>query len=449
MVIHRRTGWTGQTAPRALLAVLSAVALFAGACSSEALRADEAATVSDGSSVEYAVSGGEWTQQDGGGVVPAGARVRTAGDEARLEFRGGAVRLSPNALATVTNDVLTLERGEALVASTSGLSTSLEDTTIDGAATYRVETGLAARVGVYRGEVAVARPAQERTVPSLRQLNLADVRLATRPAPLRYLPDDVWDRDLLGDAIAFDGEAAQLTRGMDRELGTEPLPPAFYRRFTGRAAVPVLAQAAEASRRGAFGPPSDVLLTFFVAQAAGTPTVVPAIRQVAGLRSAGARWGLIAVDLGVPADDVMVAIDRLDNRELALGDLTPAARTPADPAGGTADDGADPTLDGTEVAGTTGDTTGTTTNPTTTTGGSDPGDGDGGGGDDPAPPPDDDPPVGPSPPPPPPPPEDPTLGDVVTGAVNDVAGPTGEDEQSGAPLSEELDTVRQILDADN
>lgn len=446
MVIRRRTGWAGQIAPRALLAVLCVVGLLASGCSSDdGLESGEAATVAEGSTVKYALDGGTTrTELDAGGVVPDGARVRPIGGEARLTFRGGTVRLSPDAIATLTNDRVTLERGAALVASTGGLSAASEDTTITGEATYRLDTGLAARVGVYRGEVAVARPAQERAVPSLRQLDLAEVRLAARPTPLQYVRSDAWDRDLLGDAIAFDAEAGNLARGMDVEFGTDPLPGRFYRRFAGRAAVPVLASAADVSQGRKFGPPSDVLLTFFVADAAGGPSL-DTIRHVAGLRSAGARWGLIAVDLDVPADDVVAAIDSLDNRELALGELGPDARrfddgSPDDGAGGDSE-----SLDGAEVAGTqttsgTGDTPGST-------GGGDDGSGDG-----------DDPPTDrggkepggggkePTPPPPPPPSEEPTIGEVVTGVVGDV---TGEEDQSGGDLPEELDAVGDILDGDN
>lgn len=444
MVIRRRTGWAGQIAPRALLAVLLVVGLLASGCSSDdGLEAGEAATVAEGSTVKYALESDPWTDLDAGGVVPDGARVRPVGGEARLTFRGGTVRLSADAIATLANERVTLERGEALVASTGGLSAASEDTTITGEATYRLDTGLAARVGVYRGEVAVARPAQERAVPALRQLDLAEVRLARRPTPLRYIRSDAWDRELLGDAIAFDAEAGNLVRGMDVEFGTDPLPARFYRRFAGRAAVPALASAADVSQGRKFGPPSDVLLTFFVADAAGGPRV-DTIRHVAGLRSAGARWGLIAVDLDVPGDAVVAAIDRLDNRELALGEFGPDARRfddgSSDGAGGDSE-----SLDGAEVAGT--QTTSGTGGTTVPTGGGD--DGSGGG---------DDPPTGgggkepggggkkPPPPPPPPPSEEPTLAEVVTGVVGDV---TGEEDQGGGDLPEELDAVGDIIDGDN
>ena len=448
MVIRRRTGWAGQIAPRALLAVLCVVGLLASGCTSDdGLEAGEAATVAEGSTVEYALDGdGDgWTELDAGGVIPTGAQVRTGNDEARLTFRDGAVRLAARTAATLTAKRVTLERGAALVASTGGLSAATEDTTITGEATYRVDTGLAARVGVYRGEVAVVRPAQERTVPALRQLELADVRLAARPAPLRYVRSDAWDRDLLADAIAFDAEAGNLARGMDVEFGTDPMPARFYKRFTGAAAVRVLASAASVSQGRSFGPPSDVLLTFFVAEAAGG-SGVDTIRRVAGLRSAGARWGLIAVDLDVPADDVVAAIDSLGNRALALGELGPAARSFD---AGSSDGGGDQSgsLDGTDVAGTQTTTgTGETTDPSD--GGEDPTDG----GEDPPPPGDGKKPGGggedpPPPPPPPPPSEEPTIGEVVTGVVEDVSGE--EDFGGGGDLPEELDAVGDIIDGDN
>lgn len=456
MLIRRRTGWTGRNAPRVLLAALSVLALLAGGCSSDdGLSADEAATVAGGSEVEYAVDGGTWTTLAGGGVVPAGAQVRTEDEAARLTFRGGTVRLSPAASATLDNNQVTLERGEALIATTGDLSAILEDTTVSGAATYRLASGLSARVGVYAGEVAVRRPAQERTVPALRELDLAQFRLAAQPSPLRYHDSDAWDRELLAGAIAFDGEATRLIGGMELELESGLQPGRFYQRFTSRNAVPALASAAPRRDGPSFGPPPDVLLLYFVADAATTGDVVAAIGRVADLRAAGARWGLIALDLGVPAADVVAAIDDLDTRQLALADLAPDART----ASGARVDAAGGSTGGGGGDGTTG-TSDTTTVPTstdtgtTTTSGDDDNDG-GGGGDDPAPPGgggDD-----PTPPgggggeePTPPPPEDPSPTKVVEDVVETVQDPPdGEDFNAGSQLPEELDAVGDLIDGDN
>ena len=440
MVIHRRTGWTGHIAPRTLLAVLFVVSLAATGCSSDdELGAGDAATVGRGSVAEYAIDGGTWTTREAGEVIPAGAQVRATGKQLRLTFREGSVRLSADAVATLAADRVTLERGEALIDSDGGLGATLDDTTLDGAAQYRVTSGLAARVGVYRGEVAVARPAQQRTVRALRELDISDFRLAATPRPLQYREADAWDQELLATAIAFDGEAARLSRGLDLELGTRPQPASFYRQFAPARVVSVLSNAVSADR---IGPPSDVLLTVFVARAAGSGAPA-SVRRVAGLRSDGARWGLIATELDVASERVVAAIDGLGSRSLALADATPADRSSSLSLGGS-DLGTGGGADlGTGTAGGTGGTTGGTTG---SGGGGTGGTGGGTGGEDPP----STPPGGgggeePEPPPPPP-PEDPVqrvVDDVVDGIA---ASPDGEDAEGGVAVPSLLDPVTDLLD---
>lgn len=318
MVIRRRTGCTARTGQRTVVAVWCATALVLSGCTGgDALGSGDAATVAEGSAAEFKVAEGQWSPADAGTTIPDGAQVRAAEDEVELTFRNGTVRLTEDAAATVSDNRVALERGEALVASSGGLSVALDDTTVAGAGRFRVASGLAAEVGVYEGSVAVRRPVQQRSVGALRELDLTAFRLAASPRPLGYQEDDAWDRELLGDAIAFDGEAARLLRGLDVELGTRPLPTGFYRRFTQRDVVPVLARAAQVSRRDAFGPPSDAVLTLSIAQAAAEREVRPVVRQVARLRTDGARWGLIALELGAASDEVVAAIDDIGGQRLA------------------------------------------------------------------------------------------------------------------------------------
>lgn len=320
MVIQRRKGCTAQSAPHLLVAVFCALSLLAAGCSSDdGLQAGDAATVEQGSAAEISVDGGDWTAVAAGDAVPVDAQVRSADGELRLAFRGGVVRLSPAAVATVTRQRVTLERGEALVSSDGELDAAIEDTEVAGAATYRLASGLASRLGVYDGTVAVRRPAQEREVAALRQLELSPFRLGFGE-PLHYSPTDAWDRELLADAIAFDGEAARLSAGMDSSLGTGVRRASYYRQFVSKPAVlNTLAGMAAVSRDRKFGPPSDLLLPLFVAQAVNG-TVDAAVDTVSALRADGARWGLIALELDVPSDRVIAAIDAIDERALAADD---------------------------------------------------------------------------------------------------------------------------------
>ena len=320
MVIRRRKGCTAQLTPHLLVAVLCALGLLAAGCSSErGLQAGEAATVDDGFAAEMSVGGAEWTAVTGGETVPADARVRATGDELRLTFRAGSVRLSPTAIATVTPRQVTLERGDALVDSDGELTAAVDDTEVEGKGRFRLSAGLASRLGVYDGTATVRRPAQERDVPALRQLELSAFRLGVAE-PLHYRATDTWDRELLAGAIAFDGEAARLASGMDSSLGTGVRRASYYRQFVSRPTVlNTLSGMAAVSRGRAFGPPSDVLLPLFVAQAVDG-TVDSAVATVSALRAGGARWGLIALELDVPSERVVAAIDSLDERDLAGND---------------------------------------------------------------------------------------------------------------------------------
>ena len=315
MVIRRRKGLTGQFAPRALGAVLAAVALVGTGCSSDGLRAGDAATIGEGSVAQIAIDGGEWEAVEGGTRVPEGAQVKAAEGETVLDFGDAVLRLAPGSVAVVDKGGIELSDGEALVEG-SGLDVVLGDTTVAANGSVRVSSGLSSRVGVYEGTAVVRRPAQRREVTALRELDLAPFRLAATADPLQYLERDPWDAEFLGDAIAFDDEAARLARGIDVEIGRAPLRPGFYATFAGDQVVRHLDTAARVQRRGAFGPPSDVLLTVFVSQAVSGP-LGPSVQRVAALRGAGARWGLITMELDVAGDRVVAAIDQLGERRLA------------------------------------------------------------------------------------------------------------------------------------
>lgn len=325
MLIHRPTGWTAQTALRPLAAAVFCVALIATGCSSsDGLAAGDAATFVEGFSGEVSLDGGEWQASEESGAVPDGARVRATDSEVRLALRDGTARLAPGAAATVSTDTLQLEHGELLLDTGGGLQTTVGDTQITSGGTVRISSGLAASVSVYEGNATVRRPAQEREVPALRQMDLSEFRLAPSATPLRYSAGDRWDQELLGAAIAFDAEVARLARGMEIEFGTRPKPRAFYREFAGPRAVPVLSAAAPVSRGRTFGPPSDVLLTMFFAQTVAQGRLTDTIRQVAQLRAEGARWGLIAVEFDVAADRLVAAVDGLDSERLDLAERAPA-----------------------------------------------------------------------------------------------------------------------------
>lgn len=281
-----------------------------------------AAEVLNGDALEAAGQKG-WVPIAVGDEVNDGARIRTGGTEVRLRLRGGQVWLSPEAAARIHNDHVDLVRGEALVTSDGGVDARWTDVQVSGEGVFRVTPGVNPRVAVYAGQVRVRRPAESRAVAELEQLGLSARRLAVDPDPLAYQTVDRWDRELLGEAIAFDGEVARIARGIDVRYGRAPRPPEFYRGFAAvdEATVPMLASIARTVHLdGWFGPPSDTLVTLFVSEAvtAFTPrSLADAAGEVAQRRAEGARWGLVALHVGITASDFAEVVDLSQIDEVA------------------------------------------------------------------------------------------------------------------------------------
>jgi hypothetical protein len=313
-----------RLAPALALLLLAAVL---GGCSGDALGSD-AARVLSGSSLEVAVDDG-WEPAVVGDPLPAGARVRTGDSEARLELRAGEAWLAPGSMAVVSRDVVDAIRGDVLVRSEGRLAGRWGDAMVAGTGSFRLTPGVTPLVRVYDGMGAVRRPGEERAVESRRELSLATTRLAAEGVPLSYDPEDPWDRRLLPRAVAFDDEIARLARGIDRQHGTEPQEPAFYETFSAVAAdaIPLLASV---SRRvlpdSRFGPPSDALVTLFVAEgvtARGSTSLAEAAREVTRWRQRGARWGLVALELDITSADLAQAVDLGQERRLAAEEQLP------------------------------------------------------------------------------------------------------------------------------
>jgi hypothetical protein len=291
-----------------LVVALSGVAFLVSMDSR--LRRGVAARVRSGDSIE--VSGDDrWLRLSPGREVREGARVRTGGTEARLRLRDGEVWIGPQAAARIFSDRIDLIRGEALVSSRGHLVARWADVEVSGRGAFRITPGTNPRVGIYHGDATVRRPGEHRALAALEQLELAARRLPADPNPLAYRIEDRWDQEFLGPAIAFDGEVSRITRGIDMRFSTAPRPPEFYRSFRAFDKIGVSslkAGARDIRRDGWFGPPSDVLITFFVAEAAGhaAEQTVPKIAQ---WRARGSRWGLIALRLGLTASDFTQVVD--------------------------------------------------------------------------------------------------------------------------------------------
>jgi len=318
-----------KVAQLGLLSGAMALALLLSGCSTARLSGGEARVLS-GTSLLRA-SGDTWLTVAKGETIPDGSRVRTGLATARLELQQGEVWLGPSATVQLDGEHLRVERGEVIVHSDGELATVWESVRVTGKGVYRLSPGASPRAGVYEGTVTVSRPGEERRLPRLRQIGLGSRRLAAQPDPLYYELNDGWDRELLPQAIAFDEEVAGLARGIDREYGVAPRDADFYASFAAvkPETVPVLA--ATTRRRGpdgTFGPPSDALVTLFVASALASAKGTPledAVRQVADQRARGARWGLLAVELDIAVRELAAAVDLARERR---EEIVPDPRRP-------------------------------------------------------------------------------------------------------------------------
>lgn len=345
----RRSHPGGGHARRTLaLLVALAVLLIAASCTGDDPGGEEVAQVVAGDMAEVSV-GGVWAPVGAGEAIPEGARLRTGEDEARIAFSSGEVWFAPQAAAVIGDDWFRLERGEALADSEGALESRWDDVEVSGEGVYRLALGIAPRIGVYSGQVRVRRLAEVRTLPALREAGLASRRLPASGQPLTYRTDDPWDQVLLRDAIAFDREAERLVSGLTRAYGTEPRSAEFYTAFT---AIPGRALGAlSGGGAGDAGPgsPGEALLRLFVAQSAippGSPEALDAaLRDIVDLRAAGARWGLVATELGVTAARLAEVVDVSQARYTARLDSPAPASPPSGAPSAVAPSDAPPTAE--------------------------------------------------------------------------------------------------------
>jgi hypothetical protein len=318
-------------------ALLGVLALALTACSGDAVAPGEARVLSGGT-LEVAVDDG-WAPAEIGETIPEGARVRTGTAESRLELRSGEVWLAPSSMVVITKERVDVIRGDVLLAAAGDLAARWGDLEAQGEGVYRLTPGVAPVVKVYDGSIDLARHGEERTIGGLRQLSLAPSRLPLRPTPLAYDRADPWDRLLLPRAVAFDAEVERLARGIDRQHGTRPREAAFYETFAAvdPETIPLLATTSRIrTGDGRFGPPSDALVTLFVAEAVAARNggdVGGAAQEVADLRGQGARWGVVALERGISTLELARVVDLAQDRRLAAApeDDAPLAGSAASP----------------------------------------------------------------------------------------------------------------------
>ena len=305
--------------------------LLLAACTSDQLEAGEAATVRAGGVLEVSDGGGRWTVVPAGQTVAGGATVRSLTAEVALEFRDGTVRLGPHTEVSTDLDAVHLVVGEVLV--NGSVAADVAGVAVDGDGVFRVGSRPAPLLRVYSGSAVAAADGHQRDVAALRQLDLSGRRLPIDAEPLAYRASDAWDAELLGEAIAFDEEAARTLAGLRRvyrNAGRRTT--SFFARFVSDDILDLATDA-----RGLLQTdPFDALLA--LALTAAAPGDAPALRgildAILALRADGARWGLIAFQLGLSAEAVVAVLDARQERRVALTDQAEEAVTGTAPVAG-------------------------------------------------------------------------------------------------------------------
>ncbi|MGH8932467.1 MAG: hypothetical protein ACRDZO_18035 [Egibacteraceae bacterium] len=307
---NRREAAIAMLVTLGLVGVLGGVAL-AGA---DRWRQAPAATVSSGESL-LVLTGERWSRLVPGDGVREGARVQTGGSQTRLRLGDGEVWLGPETGARIFSDRVEVLRGEALIASQGRLGARWADVEVWGAGTFRVAGGTHPHVGVYQGDAEVRRPGETRALSALEQMELDARRLPAEPDPLAYRTEDPWDARLLGQAIVFDQEVERVVRSIDLRFADTPRSSEYYRGFKAvdSSALDQLRGAGrDIASDGRFGPPSEVLITLFVARATAQVwerTLPDTVSQVVQWRAQGARWGLVALRSKVTVADLRNVVD--------------------------------------------------------------------------------------------------------------------------------------------
>jgi hypothetical protein len=279
--------------------------------------------------------------------------------------------------------------GSALVRASAGLSVHVGEISVRGRdSLYRLDRGVALRVGVYDGGVTLPGSGFEGVVPGLREAVVTAGIVAREPRPLSVDPGDAWDTRLLGDAIDIGLDLDRLEDGLARQLpardALDTLEEVLPRSLSARRALSII--------RGLS--PAGGLVASVVAARLAVDQAMPALlalRRIVEELRLGASWSLVMAqwELGREAlESALARISDLVVRALAPPPApteepspTPGTSSGSSPSGGstsTAPSG------GTSSTGSSGGTSGGGSSGGGGGGGS--GGGGGGGGGDPPPP---------------------------------------------------------------
>jgi hypothetical protein len=196
----------------------------------------------------------------------------------------------------------------------------------------RVARSSALTVGVYQGRADLDARGRvlQGGVPQFRQVTISSGgTVPRRPIPLVYDSSDEWDIEYMAPAIALDGLLASLTPGITADSQGVAPDEAFLKRV-----IPGLASANGFDFRLLQTPRSVSELVIGASMALEKDAdFAETWNNVFALRAAGAKWGLIAMEVSVPTGNLRVMVagvqNLLQNGEPIPVQPTTAPSTPA------------------------------------------------------------------------------------------------------------------------
>lgn len=319
------------------LAIVGFVGLAGAGCSRQSSRAagrlnvngQALITMTDGG--QRTVTGSRTLRSGEEVLVTDGMATLGLGQERQLELRKDSdVRLvvatGPSGARETRAELI---GGDILVTSPSGTATvSAGDTAAEISGAARVSRRLAVVVAAYEGSSKVESVAKAVIVPALRQVTVPAPGLPSRPTPLAFSADDIWDQRYLGDWVDLGNQLVARGRGFTAQLPAgQDTGESFFRQILpGLRDQPFDASLLDDSRAA-----GETLVGAAITLEGTRGEFRERWSRVFGFRAEGASWGLVALDQAVGRQPVLNAVDAAIGR---LSSLAPVATRPA-PAGGT------------------------------------------------------------------------------------------------------------------
>ncbi|MGI8685618.1 MAG: hypothetical protein ACR2MO_11130 [Acidimicrobiales bacterium] len=288
-------------------AVVVAILALGAGCSGNQMRAGEAVVdIEPGSRVLIGERDQGLRAAEGRRTVHLGAQVKVLsgsaaialGDGGRVDVRTGSEIEFGSPLSLVADDLLVTSGNTPLKVDVAG-----SVVTVDGVA--RLTRDLAVSAASYRGSLTVRSAARSLKVPALRQADVPSLGVLPAEAePLRYDTADAWDRRYLAQAIDLGEQLESRGKGFTNQLPPgSGSTPGFY-----RVLLPALENepAFVADLIPADGDPGDTLIGAAITVSGKLGTFAERWANVFRFRSAGATWGLVALDQQVNDADALV-----------------------------------------------------------------------------------------------------------------------------------------------